>query len=152
MSARRISVGCDHAGLELKKQLIPILVGWGWEVEDMGCHSAEGSVDYPDFAVAVARRVVSAPPSFGLLLCGTGIGMCIAANKIPGARAALCHDTYSATAARGHNNANILCLGGRVIGVELAKAILGAFLSSSFEGGRHQRRLDKIAKAESNPQ
>ncbi len=144
---RRIVVGCDHAGLALKQELKLYLAELGWEVDDVGCHVAE-SVDYPDYAFAVARKVVAEERLLGLLLCGTGIGMCIAANKVAGVRAALCHDTFSAKAARAHNDANILCLGGRIIGPELAKAVLEAFLSGSFEGGRHQRRLEQIAKVE----
>jgi ribose 5-phosphate isomerase B len=143
---RRIVVGSDHAGLALKQELKAYLAEVGWEVEDVGCQSAE-RVDYPEYAFAVARRVV-ADRSLGLLVCGTGIGMCIAANKVNGVRAALCHDTFSAKAARAHNDANVLCLGGRVVGPELAKAVLEAFLTASFEGGRHQRRLELIAKAE----
>jgi ribose 5-phosphate isomerase B len=147
MVGRRIVVGSDHAGLALKKELVLALAEWGYEPEDLGCHSAE-SADYPDFALAVARRVASST-DLGLLVCGTGIGMSITANKVQGVRAALCHDTYSAGAARAHNNANVLCLGGRVIGPELAKAVVRSFLTTPFEGGRHQRRVDKIAKAES---
>jgi ribose 5-phosphate isomerase B len=148
MSDHSIIVGNDHAGLLLKKELVRALAEWGWEVEDVGCNSAE-SVDYPDFALLVARKVAQGKPGLGLLLCGSGIGMCIAANKVPGIRAALCQDSYSAGVSRAHNNANILCLGGRVVGIELAKSVLSVFLSTPYEGGRHQRRLDKIMKAES---
>jgi ribose 5-phosphate isomerase B len=148
MSERpRMVLGCDHAGLELKQTLAATLRGWGFEVEDLGCNQLE-AVDYPDFAADVARRVAGSR-DLGLLVCGTGIGMCIAANKVPGARAALCHDPYSAGAARAHNDANVLCMGGRVIGRELAKAVLRAFVDGEFEGGRHQLRLDKIAALES---
>ena len=145
---KRIVVGSDHAGLELKQALVAALAEWGWTVEDVGCHGIE-SVDYPDFAVAVARRVAGSE-DLGLLVCGTGIGMCITANKVAGVRAALCHDPYSAAASRGHNDANVLCLGGRVIGRELAKAVLRAFLETPFEGGRHGRRLEKIRELESH--
>ena len=144
--ARKVVVANDHAGLELKRELLPSLAEWGWQVEDLGCQGAE-SVDYPDFALAVARRVAESD-EIGLLLCGTGIGMSIAANKVAGVRAALCADTYSAWASRAHNNANVLCLGGRVIGPEVAREVLRAFLNTDFEGGRHQRRLDKIARLE----
>jgi ribose 5-phosphate isomerase B len=147
MAAKRIIVGSDHAGLPLKHEVKQQLATFGYQVEDVGCESAE-PVDYPDYALAVARRVAAGDPALGLLICGTGIGMCIAANKVRGVRAALCHDTFSARAARAHNDANILCLGGRVIGPELARSVIEAFLGSSFEGGRHQRRLDKIARAE----
>lgn len=147
MNETHIIVGSDHAGLLLKRTLMQSLTEWGYEVEDVGCQGAE-AVDYPDFALAVARKVAANNGYLGLLVCGTGIGMCIAANKVKGIRAALCHDTFSSAAARAHNDANILCMGGRVIGVELAKAVLASFLRSSFEGGRHQHRLDKIAKTE----
>jgi ribose 5-phosphate isomerase B len=140
-------IASDHAGLELKRGLAQALGEWGWQAEDLGCRGAE-SVDYPDFALAVARRVKSEDPPLGLLVCGTGVGMSITANKVRGVRAALCHDSYSAVAARAHNNANVLCMGGRVVGPELAKEVLRAFLVTPFDGGRHQRRLDKIAKAE----
>jgi len=144
--ARKVVVANDHAGLELKRELLHSLAEWGWEVEDLGCQGAE-SVDYPDFALAVAGRIAESE-EVGLLICGTGIGMSIAANKVAGVRAALCADTYSAGAARAHNNANVLCLGGRVLGPEVAREILRAFLNTPFDGGRHQRRLDKIARVE----
>jgi ribose 5-phosphate isomerase B len=146
-SEHHIAVGCDHGGLGLKRELVPELTRWGWTVEDVGCHTEE-SVDYPDFAATVSRMVAEREVELGLLICGTGIGMCIAANKVPGVRAALCGDTYSAQMTRRHNDANVLCLGGRVIGAELAKAVLAAFLEGDFEGGRHQRRLEKIARLE----
>lgn len=146
MTAGRIVVGSDHGGLELKRQLVESLESWGWEVADLGCHAPD-SVDYPDFAAAVAEEVASGAARFGLLVCGTGIGMSIAANRIPGVRAALCHETYSAKMARAHNDANVLCLGGRVVGPELARAVLAAFLEGSFEGGRHEGRLGKIPGA-----
>ncbi len=147
MAAPRIIAGCDHAGLELKQALLAALRGWGFEIEDIGCHGPE-PVDYPDQALAVAGRVAGSG-DLGLLVCGTGIGMCIAANKVKGVRAALCHDPYSAGAARAHNDANVLCMGGRVIGRELAKLVLRAFIDGRYEGGRHQLRLEKIARAES---
>ncbi len=147
MNQQRIIIASDHAGFSLKEELRGALVQWGWEVEDVGCVDHE-SVDYPDFALAVARRVAQMDPPLGLLICGTGIGMCITANKVKGIRAALCHETFSASASRAHNNANILCMGGRVIGPDLAKMVLDSFVKSPFEGGRHQRRLDKISEAE----
>ncbi len=147
MSEKKIVVGSDHGGLEMKKDLAQQLKSWGWTVEDCGCNSPQ-SVDYPDFGLAVARKVAAGDAELGLLVCGTGIGISIAANKVKGIRAALCSDTFSAEMARRHNDANIICLGGRVIGPELARAILAAFLKASYEGGRHQRRLDKIAAAE----
>ncbi len=147
MSVKCIAVANDHGGLALKCELLPFLEKWGWKVEDLGCHSLQ-SVDYPQFALSVAERVAAGTPSLGLLICGSGIGMCIAANKVPKIRAALCHEPYSAKMAKAHNNANILCLGGRVIGVELARMVLETFLNTPFEGGRHQRRLDLIAQTE----
>ena len=147
MADQRIIIASDHGGLELKQALASTLEGWSWSVEDLGCHDS-ASVDYPDLALDLARRVASGQAPLGLLVCGTGIGVSIAANKVPGVRAALCADPYSASMARRHNNANVLCLGGRVLGPELAGAVLEAFLGAEFEGGRHQRRLDKIAAAE----
>ncbi len=140
---RRIAVGCDHGGLPLKGELVAALAAWGWEVRDLGCHTAD-SVDYPDFARAVTAAVTGGAAELGLLVCGTGIGMSMAANRAPGIRAALCGDVYSAAMTRRHNDANVLCLGARVVGPGLALAILEAFLGASFEGGRHQRRLDKM--------
>jgi ribose 5-phosphate isomerase B len=144
MSEKRIVVASDHGGLELKRLLVDSLSQGGWTVDDLGCHSEE-SVDYPRYALDLAGRVAGGEAPFGLLVCGTGIGMSIAANRVPGVRAALCSETYSAKMARAHNDANVLCLGGRVIGLELARAILATFLETAFEGGRHQRRLDQIA-------
>ena len=147
MSEKRIFVGCDHGGLEMKLDLVQLLKERGWEVVDYGCDTSE-SVDYPDYAALVAAKVASDPGTLGLLVCGTGIGMSMAANKVKGIRAALCGDTFSAEMTRRHNNANIICLGGRVIGSELARAILVSFIEAPFDGGRHQRRLDKFADSE----
>jgi ribose 5-phosphate isomerase B len=147
MADPRIIIASDHGGLELKQGLAAALKGWSWSVEDLGCHDS-ASVDYPDLALDLARRVAAGLAPLGLLVCGTGIGVSIAANKVPGVRAALCSEPYSAALARRHNDANVLCLGGRVLGPELAMAVLEAFLGADFEGGRHQRRLDKIAAAE----
>jgi ribose 5-phosphate isomerase B len=143
---RKVIAGCDHAGLELIQVLVETLRGWEVEVEEFGCHGSE-PVDYPDPALAVARRVRGSL-DLGLLICGSGIGMSIAANKVDGVRAALCHDPYSSEMSRRHNDANIICMGSRVVGYELAKATLRAFLDARYEGGRHQRRLDKIAAIE----
>ena len=143
----RIAVGSDHAGLRLKGALIEHLRARGVEVADVGTHTAD-SCDYPDFAVAVARKITSKDADFGLLVCGTGVGISIAANKVPGIRAAAVSDTFSAAATRQHNDANVLCLGERVVGPGLAAMILDAFLAASFEGGRHQRRIDKITALE----
>jgi glycine hydroxymethyltransferase len=136
-------LGADHAGLELKEQLKRHLADRGWEVIDHGTHSAE-SADYPDYAQRVGQTVLEDERRLGLLVCGTGIGMCIAANKIPGIRAAMVCDPAGAVLARQHNQANVLCLGGRTIEPEQAYAILDAFLNARFEGGRHERRVHKL--------
>ena len=143
----RVAVGCDHAGLELKKAIGALLEQRGFAVEDFGTHGND-SVDYPDFASEVSRRVGSGAAAFGVLVCGTGIGMSIVSNKYRGVRAALCHNEFEARATRQHNDANVLCLGERVVGLGLGLAIAEAFFDTRFEGGRHQRRLDKIADAE----
>ena len=144
---KKVYLGSDHGGFELKNTLAAHLREQGWETEDLGCYSAE-SCDYPDFAAAVGRAVAANEGTLGLLVCGTGIGMSLAANKIPGVRAAVCGDVYSAKMTRRHNDANILCLGARVTGPGLAEEIADAFFSSSFEGGRHARRVAKIAELE----
>lgn len=144
---KRVAVACDHAGLELKLAIAGMLEKRGWLVEDFGTHGNE-SVDYPDFASQVARRVGRGEVDFGVLVCGTGIGMSIVANKYRGVRAALCHNEFEARATRQHNDANILCLGERVVGLGLGLAIAEAFFDTAFEGGRHQRRIDKIRDAE----
>ena len=139
----QIAVGSDHAGFRLKVYLVEQLRAGGHEVHDVGTHEAT-SCDYPDFAVGVARMVVSGQAERGLLCCGTGQGMAMSANKVPGVRAAVCSDTFSAHATRQHNDANVLCLGERVVGFGLAADILDAFLSAEFEGGRHALRVGKI--------
>jgi ribose 5-phosphate isomerase B len=135
--------GSDHAGFALKRHLVEVLRAMGDEVEDLGTHG-EASVDYPDYGAAVARAVVAAPGTLGLIVCGSGIGIAIAANKVPGARAAVVHDTFTATATRAHNDANVLSLGARVIGTGVAEAALKAFRDTPFEGGRHAGRVEKI--------
>lgn len=135
--------GADHAGYALKNQLVAMLRELGDEVEDLGTDSAE-SVDYPDFGEAVARRVVDDRGSYGLLVCGTGIGISIAANKIDGVRAAVVTNSFTAEATRAHNDANVICMGARVIGAGVAEDALRVFRATEFEGGRHQRRVDKI--------
>ena len=140
----RIAIGCDHGALALKEELKRVLATYPeMETVDFGVHTPE-SVDYPDIAVKVCAEITAGRAALGILLCGTGIGISIAANKIPGIRAALCGDVYSAKMARQHNDANVLALGGRVLGVGVAEEILRAFLASSFEGGRHARRVEKI--------
>jgi len=136
--------GSDHAGYDLKAAMVAVLRGLGDEVEDLGTSNATDSVDYPDFGARVGRAVVAAPGTLGLIVCGTGIGISIAANKVHGARAARVTDEYSARMAREHNDANVVALGGRVTGLGLAEGILRAFRDATFAGGRHQRRVDKI--------
>lgn len=143
----KVAIGCDHGGLNLKKEIKELLLSLGHEVEDFGTYSIE-SCDYPDIAVPVSRAVVEGKAERGILICGTGIGIGIAANKIAGIRAALCHDTFSARASREHNNANVLTLGERVIGIGLAKDIVTIWMATEFEGGRHGRRVEKIMALE----
>ncbi len=138
--------GSDHAGLDLKLELIERLRQWGLEVEDLGTDSS-ASVDYPDYGQAVAKRVV-AEGALGLLVCGTGNGIAISANKVKGARAALATDAFTARMARMHNDANLIVFGARVVGVGVAEDALKAFCDAQFEGGRHQRRIDKIMAEE----
>ena len=143
----RFVAGSDHAGLPLKQLLVAHLRAKGIEVEDVGTHEAS-STDYPDWAVPVARAVGAGQADFGLLVCGTGQGMAMAANRIPGVRAAVVADTFSARATRAHNDANVLCLGQRVVGTGLAEDILDAFLVTPYEGGRHAARVAKLAALE----
>ncbi|MFM9414077.1 ribose 5-phosphate isomerase B [Peptococcus simiae] len=143
----KIAVGSDHGGLDLKTAIVNHLEAQGHEVIDYGTDSSD-SCDYPLIALPLAKDVAAGKLPLGILICGTGIGIGIAANKVPGVRAALCHDTFSAHAAREHNNANILTLGQRVIGQGLALEIVDRFLSATFEGGRHERRVDEIAAIE----
>jgi len=138
-----IVIASDHAGLELKRHVAGMLAGLGKVVEDLGVEE-ERSVDYPDYAHAVAARVASGPEAVGILICGTGLGMSMAANRHAGVRAALCHDAYTAEMARRHNDANLLCMGGRVLGPGVAEQIVRVFLETPFEGGRHLRRVNKI--------
>jgi ribose 5-phosphate isomerase B len=142
--ADRIVFGSDHAGLALRAEAIRVARDAGFEVEDLGPFSAE-SVDYPDLAARVGAAVVSGSARLGVLVCGTGIGMSIAANKLKGIRAAHCTTEFEARMARAHNDANVLCVGERVVGLGLGGAVVAAFLAQPFEGGRHQRRVDKIS-------
>ena len=143
----KIAVGSDHAGFELKQRLAAWLGEAGHQVEDLGVASPARS-DYPDQAAAVARAVAAGAAERGLLVCGTGVGMAIAANKVRGVRAANCDDLWVARLARAHNDVNVLALGARVVGPGLAEAILEAFLETPFEGGRHAARVDKIGGLE----
>jgi ribose 5-phosphate isomerase B len=144
----RIAIGADHGGYRLKQQLIDYLGSRHHEVVDCGTFSDQ-SVDYADFAAAVARAVADGECPRGILICGTGLGVSMSANRVPGIRAALCTDPYMARMAQEHNDAQILCLGERVIGVGLAKEIVDTFLGAQFEGGRHARRIAKMHALES---
>ena len=144
----RIAIGSDHAGYDLKCQLAAYIKDLGHDVLDMGTHSAE-PVDYPDFAEAVSREVVGGGADRGLLICGSGVGASIAANKVPGIRAGTCHDTYSAHQGVEHDDMNVLVVGARIIGVEVAKEVTRAFLGAVFsEEERHRRRLGKVIDIE----
>lgn len=138
-----VAIASDHAGYELKTLLAADLAELGYRVVDLGTHST-ASVDYPDFGHAMARALADGEARRGVLICGSGIGISIAANRHSGVRAALCHDTVSARLSRQHNDANVLALGARLIGIEVAKDCLRTFLSTDFEGGRHQRRVEKL--------
>ena len=139
----KIAIGSDHGGYDLKEQVKGWLQELGHEVEDMGCHGRE-SCDYPDFGAAAARAVADGRCQRGIVICTTGIGISIAANKVKGIRCALCSEPLSAEMTRRHNDANMLAMGGGMIGNNMADRILDAFLNTEFEGGRHQRRVDKI--------
>lgn len=143
----KIAVACDHGGLQLKRALVRYLTSKGHEVIDFGTDTEE-SCDYPDYALPAAEAVAAGRCERGILVCGTGIGVSLVANKVPGIRCAHCHDTYSAKYTRLHNDANMLSFGQRVIGEGLMEEIVDVFLSTDFEGGRHQRRLDKLAAIE----
>ena len=143
----KIAVGSDHGGIKLRQLIADHLAEAGHTISDFGTDSAE-SCDYPKFAELVARSVASGETELGILVCGSGIGMSIAANKIEGVRAALCFNTYMGRMTRLHNDANVLCLGERVLGQGTALSVVDAFVSTSFEGGRHQRRLDLITQLE----
>jgi ribose 5-phosphate isomerase B len=143
----RIAVGADHAGFPLKEPVVDWLVERGYDVQDVGTFD-ETSVDYPDYALKVAQSVASGEADFGLLFCGTGLGMAIAANKVQGVRAVTCHEVTSARLARQHNDANVLTMGGRLVAAPLALEVIEAFVSTPFEGGRHLQRIEKIREAE----
>lgn len=143
----RIAIGCDHRGIEFKKSVIEVLNKASHEVTDFGTYT-EDAVDYPDIAKEVGKAVASGDYDYGILICGTGIGMCIAANKVKGIRAALCHNAFCALRSRQHNDANILCMGSEIVKEEMPD-IVNIFLNTEFEGGRHQRRVDKMKDMES---
>jgi ribose 5-phosphate isomerase B len=146
---KRIAIGCDHRGFGLKKPIISFLQNEGYSYQDFGCHSTE-PVDYPDIARDVGEAVASGSFDQGILICSTGIGMCIAANKIKGVRAALCDSVFAAQRARQHNDANVLCLAGGDADTNLVLEIVRTFLTTDFEGGRHARRVNKITALEAD--
>jgi len=145
----RIAIGSDHAGYDLKSHLVTFLTVQGHEVDDRGTHSTE-SVDYPEICAGVGRAVVAGDADWGIVLGGSGQGEQLAANKVRGVRAALCNCLYTARMARAHNDANVLSMGGRVVGVGLAEEIVTTFATTEFEGGRHQRRVDQITALEAD--
>jgi len=145
MSKIKYFIGADHAGIEIKKFVKELFEKAGHEVEDLGPYDTS-RVDYPDFAAKVCEAVLTNENTKGILICGTGLGMSMAANKFDGIRAALCHNDYSAAMAREHNDANVLCLGERVSGYGMVESIVNSWLSHEFEGGRHQGRVEKINK------
>ena len=140
---KKIAIASDHGGFDLKESIIAHLLNTVWEVDDLGPHSRD-SVDYPDYGVKLVEEVAEKKVDRGIVICGTGIGMSIVVNRFPGIRGTLCSDVFTAKLCREHNNSNILVLGGRVIGEGLAAEIVNTWLNTPFEGGRHQRRLDKI--------
>lgn len=146
----RIAIGSDHRGFAAKSKLLELLKRLDQEVVDMGPHTNE-SVDYPDIASLVANQVSSGAVDRGILICGTGIGMCIAANKFPGVRAAPCHDDLTAEMSRRHNDLNVLCLSADMLGEKLIDRMVEIWLKTEFEGGRHARRVDKITEIEHRP-
>lgn len=143
----KVAIASDHGGFALKERLVKGLRADGVDIEDFGCHSEE-SVDYPDYALLVAKKVNAGDYDRGILLCGTGLGMCIVANKMPGIRAVTVHDLYSAKMTREHNDSNVLTMGGRVIDADAALEVARVWLATAYEGGRHERRLAKIRAAE----
>lgn len=145
----RIALASDHRGFAAKEQVRTFLNSAGHDVEDFGCGSLE-SCDYPDHGFEAAECVAAGKAEHGILFCGTGIGMSITANKVAGIRAALCHDELTAALARRHNGANVLCLPADLLGAELMKRVVDVWLNTSFEGGRHERRIEKISAYESN--
>jgi ribose 5-phosphate isomerase B len=144
----KLAAGSDHAGVRLKDILVTYLRELGHDVTDLGTHG-DGRVDYPDYGAAVARAVVDGTHTLGVAVCGSGIGIAMAATKVPGGRGATCHDVTSAQLARAHNDANVLCIGERLTGVDVAKAMVEAFIVTPFEGGRHENRVAKLAGLDS---
>jgi ribose 5-phosphate isomerase B len=145
----KVAIASDHGGIHIREEIKKLMDEMGIEYIDLGCE-CETSVDYPDYAIPVAEKVANGEVDRGILICGTGIGMTIAANKVKGIRCALCHDVYSAKLTRQHNDSNILAMGERVIGPGLAREIAKVWLTTEFEGGRHARRVEKITQYENN--
>ena len=145
----RIAVGSDHRGVEMRMKLIELLGSLGQHVVDVGSYDHE-AVDYPDVGASVARKVSSGEVDRGILICGTGLGMCIAANKIPGIRAAPCHDELTAEMSRRHNDLNVLCLSGDMLAERMAERLVDIWLNTDFDGGRHARRIEKITQFENH--
>tara|TARA_B100000686_G_C16780934_1_gene971806 strand:- start:15 stop:479 length:465 start_codon:yes stop_codon:yes gene_type:complete len=141
---KKIAIASDHGGFDLKESLVCNLQETGWEIDDLGPSNTD-SVDYPDYGIKLAEAILEKKVERGIVICGTGIGMSIVVNRFPGIRGALCSDPYTAKMCREHNDSNILIMGGRVIKKDLAIEIMGIWLKTEFEGGRHQRRLDKIS-------
>ena len=145
----RIAIGGDHAGFQAKQELAAYVKELGHEIRDMGAHAYDADDDYPDFTLAVARAVASGEVDRGVMVCGSGVGASVAANKVAGVRAAVCHDTYSAHQGVEHDDMNVLCLGARIVGMELAKEVVAAYLGARFSGEeRHKRRLKKVKAIE----
>lgn len=143
----KLAIGCDHVGIQMKKAIIEHLQAQGHEMVDVGTYTSE-SCDYPLYGYKVAKLVQEKQVDYGILICGTGVGISLAANKVKGIRAVVCSESYSAALAKMHNNANIVAMGARVIGEATALQIVDAFLNAQFEGGRHQRRVDKVMALE----
>jgi len=145
----RVALGADHGGFSLKTELLPWLKDRGYDVLDLGAHALDSTDDYPDFSKLVAQTVASGDAPRGIIICGSGVGACITANKVPGVRAGTCHDTYSAHQGVEHDDMNILCLGARIIGIEVVKEVVAAFLGAKFSNEeRHHRRLQKVLAVE----
>jgi ribose 5-phosphate isomerase B len=146
---KKIAIASDHGGFDLKETVIAHLLSDGWEIDDLGPNN-EDSVDYPDYGIKLAKIIANKKVERGIVICGTGVGMSIVVNRFPGIRGTLCSDIYTAKMSRIHNDSNILIMGGRVIGRGLASEIVDTWLNTAFEGGRHQRRLDKINEIDAN--
>ncbi|MEK9630148.1 MAG: ribose 5-phosphate isomerase B [Nitrospinota bacterium] len=146
---KKIAIASDHGGFDLKKTIITYLLNKDWEVDDLGPTNGD-SVDYPDYGIKLAEAIIDKSFDRGIVICGTGVGMSIVVNRYPGIRGTLCSDVYTAKMCREHNDSNILIMGGRVIGEGLATEIVETWLNTEFEGGRHQRRLDKINEIDAN--